>query len=69
MSNDCAEPLTPTKLSAAVGISVPYASQILSNRRTPALGMAIRIFRETGAKFGPISGASDDEIAVLERFQ
>lgn len=66
-------PLTPTKLSEAVGISVPYASQLLSDvpgkRRRPSQAMAIRIWRATGHKLPPISDASDEEIAVLERFQ
>ena len=60
--------LTPTTLSRAVDISVPYASQILKGVRTPPQAMAIRIFRATGHKIGPIANASDEEIAVLERF-
>jgi transcriptional regulator with XRE-family HTH domain len=61
--------LTPTKLAEAVGISVPYASQIMKGRRIPLTPMAVRIYRATGHKFGPIAKASEDEIAVLERFQ
>ena len=60
--------LTPSKLSEAVGISVPYASQLLSGARALNQPMAIRIFRATGAKLGPIADATDDEIEVLERF-
>jgi transcriptional regulator with XRE-family HTH domain len=67
------EALTPTKLSRAVGISVPYASQILKGEgdgaRTPSLALAIRIYRATGHKLGPVAGASDAEIDTLERFQ
>lgn len=67
-------PLTPTSLSQAVGISVPYASQLLSKEagrkaRQPSMSMAVRIYRATGHKLGPIAGATEDEIAVLERFQ
>lgn len=61
--------LTPTKLSQAVGVSVPYASQLLAGKRIPPQAMALRIYRATGRKLGPIATASDDEIAVLERFQ
>jgi plasmid maintenance system antidote protein VapI len=61
--------LTPTALSRAVDISVPYASQILKGVRTPTQSMAIRIYRATGKKFGPIMEATDAEIDVLERFQ
>lgn len=68
------EPLTPTSLSKAVGISVPYASQLLKGPRVEggrdmSLAMAIRIYRATSHKLGPISEASDDDIAVLDRFQ
>lgn len=67
------EALTPTKLAKAVGISVPYASQLLNDnpaeRRTPSHALAIRIFRATGHRLGPIADASDAEIAILERFQ
>lgn len=31
--------------------------------------MAVRIFNATGHKLGPIAQASDDEIAVLGKFQ
>jgi transcriptional regulator with XRE-family HTH domain len=61
--------LTPTNLARAAGISVPYASQILSGVKTPPAATAIRIFRATGQRFGAISDATEDEIAVLERFQ
>lgn len=73
MENGGTDKLTPTALSKAVGISVPYASQLLKpdekDRRTPSVGMAIRIYRATGRKLGPISDASYTEIAILERFQ
>lgn len=63
------EKLTPTKLSQAVGVSVPYASQILSGERTPPVSTAIRIFRATGHRLGALETATDEEIDVLERFQ
>ena len=67
---DAIENLTPTKLSRAAGISVPYASQLLRkiDPRTPSFAMAIRIYRETGHKLGPIAGASHGEIETLEQF-
>ena len=61
--------LTPTELADRAGISLPYASQILSGTRPPSLPLAINIFRKTGRKFGPIARASDEEIDVLERVQ
>jgi transcriptional regulator with XRE-family HTH domain len=65
--------ITPTKLAEAVGISVPYASQLLSDdpakRRIPSMEMAIKVFRATGLRLSPITDATLDEIATLERFQ
>lgn len=63
------ETLKPTTLSKLIGVSVPYASQLLAGKRTPPQAMAIRIYRATGRKLGPIEGASEEDIAVLERFQ
>lgn len=63
-----ADKLTPTKLSQAIGVSVPYASQLLSGERTPPVPTAIRIYRATHLKMGPIANATDDEIDVLSRF-
>jgi plasmid maintenance system antidote protein VapI len=71
MAEEASEPapLTPTGLAKAIGISVPYASQVLNGVKTPTQAMAIRIFRATGHKLAPIACATDDEIGVLERFQ
>lgn len=63
------EKLTPTSLSKAVDISVPYASQILKGIKTPTQALAIRVFRATGHKIAPIASATDEEICVLERYQ
>lgn len=60
-------PKTPTEFAAAAGISIPYASEILSGKRVPSQRLAIDIFKRTGRRFGAIAGASDDEIAVLDR--
>ncbi len=63
------EPLTPSKLAEAINCSQPYASQVLSGARPPRTPLAIRIWRATGHKLGPIANATDEEIGVLERFQ
>lgn len=60
--------LTPTSVAAALDISVPYASQLLSGDRDMPRGIAIKLFRATGAKLGPIANATDDEIETLEAF-
>jgi transcriptional regulator with XRE-family HTH domain len=61
------EPLKPTELADRAGISLPYASQILSGARSPSLTMAIGIFRKTGLKFGPIAQATPEDIEVMAR--
>lgn len=60
---------TPTKFAEAAGISIPYASQLLSGKRVPSQTLAIQIFRRTGRKFGPIASLSDEVIGHLERAQ
>lgn len=58
---------TPTAFAATAGISVPYASQLLSGARVPSRPLAISIFQRTGRKFGPIAQLSDEDIATLAR--
>lgn len=60
---------TPTTFAAAMGISVPYASQILNGHREPSQSLAITIFRKTGKKLGPLAHATDAEIDMLESLQ
>jgi len=60
---------SPTEMAKATGISVPYASQILSGQRVPSRRLAIAIFQTTGHKFGPVSALSDDDIATLARIE
>lgn len=50
-----------------IGISESYASQLARAVRDPSMPLAIRIYRELGAKLGPIKGATATEIAALER--
>lgn len=64
-----AKHLRPTDLSNAAGISVPYASQLLNNKRIASEEVAIKIFRATGVKLAPISELSDREIAILEKMR
>lgn len=50
-----------------LGVSKSYASQIVAGVRAPSLSLALRIFRATGMKFGPLVGASQAEIEALEK--
>lgn len=60
-------PLTPTSLKELAGISIGYASMILSGDRSPAPALAISIYRKTGHKFGPLAGMTAERIDEYER--
>lgn len=60
--------LTPTALAATLKISVPYASQLLTGAREMPRALAVKLYRATGQKLGPIAGATDDQIETLDRF-
>lgn len=49
-----------------MGISESYASQLANAKRKPSQPLALRIYRETKIKLGPIAAATDAEIAMLE---
>lgn len=62
-------PSSPTALADAIGISVPYASQIIGGTRQPARPLAIHIFRRTGWRHDSIAGLTDEQIAMLEAIE
>lgn len=63
--------MTPTELSTAAGISVPYASQLLSDdpkqKRDPSLGMALKIYEATGLQLGILKGLTPEQIQPLQK--
>ena len=61
--------IKPTELAAASGISVSYASELLSGVRHPSRKLAIRIFDDTSIQLGPIAGLSEAEIAVARKME
>jgi hypothetical protein len=63
-----AEVLTPTRLSQLAGVSLPYASQLLRGERPFTLTIAVRVWKSGRLKLGPVVGATDDEMGVIERF-
>lgn len=63
------ESIKTSELASVVGISMSYASEILSAKRAPSRSLAIAIYRKTGRKFGPIAGLSDADIDTLERIE
>lgn len=60
-------PIRPTDLAAAMNWSVPYASQVLNDKRPPSLATALSIFDKTGHRLGGLDGLSDAEIDVVRR--
>jgi hypothetical protein len=61
--------MTPTDLHKAAGISVPYASQILTGARAPSRPLAIHIWRKTGWRHESIADLSDEHITMLEQIE
>lgn len=59
--------MTPTELSKAVDISVPYASQLIAGVRRPSLPVAVRIYDATGKRMGPLVGLSRDEVEAARK--
>ena len=60
--------LTPTELARRVGISVPYASQLLSGARdAPSLELALQIYDASGLQLGMLKGLKADEITVMRK--
>jgi transcriptional regulator with XRE-family HTH domain len=59
--------MRPTDLAGKLGVSVAYASQLLSGARVPSLELALRLFDRANVRLGPLVGASDEEIETLRR--
>lgn len=57
--------LRPTDLAKRLGVSVPYASQLLSGARKPSIELALRFFDRSGVRLGPLVDATDEQIAAL----
>lgn len=57
--------MTPTELADAAGISVPYASQVLSGERGASLNMAFKIYDATGLQFGILKGLPKETVEQL----
>lgn len=61
-------PLTPTELAEKAGISIPYASQLLSGeRKGSSLSMAYRIYDATGLQFGPLVNLTATDIEAMRK--
>lgn len=51
----------------AIGISGGHASEVARGHRPPGDKTALKIWRETGMKFGRIASLNDDEIEVFAK--
>jgi len=61
-----ASPIEIAERLRAAGVSASYASQLSRSVRKPSQRLAIKLYRETGVKLGPIANATDSEIDALE---
>jgi plasmid maintenance system antidote protein VapI len=61
------ETVTPTQLATAIGISVPYAWQLLKGDRPVSLEMALRIFDATAMQLGPLTDLTAAEIETARK--
>lgn len=62
--------ISPTELAKRAGISVPYASQLLTGARDkPSLKLALQVYDRTGLQFGFLEGLTPEEIEPLRRQQ
>lgn len=59
--------MTPTELSKAASISVPYAWQLLNGARKPSLVVALRIYDATGLQLGTLEGLCERDIEAARR--
>ncbi len=60
--------ITTARLRDIAGISPSYASMILNGKRPCPPEMAIKVYRQTGQRIGPLEQATIEEISVLEKF-
>ncbi|MFN3424868.1 MAG: hypothetical protein ACK40C_09215 [Novosphingobium meiothermophilum] len=60
---------TTSDLASKAGISLSYASEIISGKRgrKPPRSLAIHILRTTGWKHSVLDGLTDEQIDMLEQ--
>lgn len=61
-------PISAKELAHAAEVSSGFASLVTRGIKPLPRRLAIKVWRKTGQKLGPIADATDDEIRVLERF-
>ena len=58
-----------TELVARIGLSQPYACQVLNGAKTPSRPLAIRIYREFGWRHPVVEKLTDEQMAMLEQIE
>lgn len=61
--------MTAAELARRIGRSKSHLSHVLANRKVLSRNTALAIYRETGAKLGPLVALSDADIRVLARIE
>ena len=61
--------ITPTRLSEAAGISVPYACQIIGGKRTPPRALAVHIYQRTGWRHETLADFDEAQITAFAEMQ
>jgi DNA-binding transcriptional regulator YdaS (Cro superfamily) len=56
-----------TELADTLGISQPYASQLMNGRKPWTMELALRIRRHFDVKVGPLADTPDENIPALEQ--
>ena len=59
--------ITPAELSRRAGIHRVYAWQLLNERRSPSLELALQIYDATGLQLGMLKGLKADEIPTMRK--
>jgi hypothetical protein len=59
--------MKPTQLAKLGGISVSYASMLLSGARVPDVELAVRLWRSAGIKLGPLATLPDADVESVAR--
>lgn len=64
-----APPITPKEFAEAAEVTSGFASLVLRGLKPMPLRAAIKVFRKTNRKLGPIADVPDHEIDILEKHE
>lgn len=58
---------TPTEIANATGKTEAFARMVMAGTRDPSLPVALRIYDELGAQYGPLAKLSKREIETARK--